>query len=166
METVRWLELAQQFDKDNLKQIDERFRIPYTNGISVIYVDVPRVYKRSIPFLIENELWILEYLRETRYVPLATRFDKYTLEIEFIKSEPVTSATIFEYHCNEFLKILEKSGITHGDLTEANIIVRDNKPIVIDWAESRLRGDPRPAKRLEGDRYWMQKAMENILGNK
>lgn len=163
MDTPRWLELAQQFDKDNLSHIDERFMIPYTNGISVIYVDMPFVYKRSIPFLIENEIYLLEQLRETRYVPLATKFDKYTLQIEFIKDEPITNATIFEYHCNEFLGILEKLGITHGDLTEANIIVRDNKPMVIDWAESRLRGDPRPGKRMEGDGYWMQKSMEKML---
>ena len=48
METVRWLELASQFDSDNLKQIDERcgrvairkngrFRIGDVDGISHRY---------------------------------------------------------------------------------------------------------------------------------
>jgi len=163
MNIPRWLELAQQFDKDNLKYVDPQTMVSYTNGISVIYKNSEWVYKRSIPFLAENEIYFLDVLSHTEYVPFAERFDKYTILLALLENEPITNPTIFEYHCKRFLTVLERHGIKHGDLTEANIFVRDNKPIVIDWAEARFANDPRPSKRLEGDTHWMLKTMGKLI---
>jgi tRNA A-37 threonylcarbamoyl transferase component Bud32 len=55
-------------------------------------------------------------------------------------------------------------GVRHGDLTSPHVIVRNNSPIVIDWAESRVFTDPAPDKREEGDSYWMHKTMRGMIG--
>jgi len=60
------------------------------------------------------------------------------------------------------LTALIEAGVRHGDLTHYAVIVKDNKPFLIDFAESRLMGDPRPDKRPEGDRYWLHKTLLRI----
>ena len=135
------------------------------NSISVVWrSSLGHVYKRSTPFLIENELYFYEKLYSFGIVPFAQRYDKYTLEIQDLgMSEPVTDSQTFRENCMGVLAALELAGVRHGDLTEYAIIVRDNKPYLIDFAESRMRDDPRPDKRVGGDELWMNKAIENIL---
>ena len=59
---------------------------------------------------------------------------------------------------------MEALGIRHGDLTQYAIIVVNNKPHFIDWAESRWKRDPAPDKRPEGDRYWLNKTIQEMTG--
>jgi RIO-like serine/threonine protein kinase len=122
------------------------------------------IYKRSIPYLIETELAMLTTMRGV-YVPGVARYDKYTLAIQDAgESEPITNTNIFVANCEHFLTVMNMRGVRHGDLTSPHVIVRNNSPIVIDWAESRVFTDPAPDKREEGDSYWMHKTMRGMIG--
>lgn len=128
------------------------------NGISQVYRGNDGwIYKRSIPFLIENELYFFKKMLdgENLFVPFVTRHDKYTIAMEDLgESEPVTHKGTFLFNMGELLKTLYELGIRHGDLTRYAIIVKDDHPWLIDFAESRLIDDPRPDKRKEGDFWW------------
>jgi tRNA A-37 threonylcarbamoyl transferase component Bud32 len=88
-------------------------------------------------------------------VPLVSRYDKYTLEMQDLgRSELITNAMDFLSSFRKARKLLEIHGIRHGDLTPAAVIVKNNKVYLIDFAESRLSNDPRPDKRPEGDLHW------------
>lgn len=165
----RWLQLAVEFDGDNLKPIPQPSQILNDNGISVVfrgaYADGDGIiFKRSIPYLTENEWYCLDTLRRTGFVPQALRWDKYTIQIQDLgQSEHITNRDLFMSYKYDLLDTLQRYGIKHGDLTTANVIVKNNHPFVIDWAESRWGSDPRPQKRPEGDRYWIENTWEMLL---
>lgn len=134
------------------------------NGVSQVWRGEGVVYKRSIPFLIENELWCLQRAEEVGiFVPHATRFDISTIMMEDLgESEPVLDCERFWQHSDKLIALLKRAGIRHGDLTTQAVIVKDNKPYIIDWAESRLADDPRPDKRPEGDIYWIDRTWSEL----
>ena len=144
---------------------DSRKQLSY-NGVSLVYYDgLAHVYKRSIPYLIENELSFYLALHSSGYVPIAKRYDKYTLEIQWLgKSETISEPALFIEHCRKILHIMEGREIRHGDITIYAIIVKANRPYFIDWAESRWAHDPAPDKRPEGDRYWLNKTIQEMTG--
>jgi tRNA A-37 threonylcarbamoyl transferase component Bud32 len=136
------------------------------NHISIVYKahDQNFYYKRSIPYLIENELAFLKALGHTNFVPAVFRYDMYTLKIEDIgESMPIEDEATFADDCHFFLATLGMEGIRHGDLTKPHIIVRHDRIKVIDWAEARWANDPAPDKRPPNDKYWMTKTMEELL---
>lgn len=146
------------------KKIPDNSVLVSDNSVSKVYrCPDGFIYKRSIPFLIENELHALQRMYITGHVPRAIRYDKYTIQIvDFGNSEPVTNFKEFKITCLSLLRALKRVEIRHGDLTPPHIIVKGNWPYVIDWAESRLLEDPRPDKRPEGDAYWLNKTVQEI----
>lgn len=134
------------------------------NGVSRVDFLDGFAYKRQPKFMTDNEYWCLEKLYPTGFVPHVEQVEIELLKIEWIDNEPVTDAIAFMGYCSHVLMVLEDAGIRHGDLTEYSVLVKDNKPILIDFAESRLWDDPRPDKRREGDSYWLLKTMEKICG--
>lgn len=121
------------------------------------------IFKRSMPFLIENELYCLQTMWPTGFVPYAWRYDKYTIAMQDMgDSEPVTDKNLFVTQMYQMIAALRQKGIRHGDITKYAIVVKDNNPYLIDFAESRLWDDPRPDKRKEGDGYWLRKAIDEI----
>lgn len=96
---------------------------------------------------------------DSGYVPFAEQVNIETIRTEYIATQPVTDADAFMTHYEPVLQALQAAGIRHGDLTEYSVLVRDNRPLLIDFAESRLWDDPRPDKRREGDRYWLWQTM-------
>ena len=162
MKTPRWLEIAQKFDSENLRDYEVGEELS-NNGISLVSRGTGGyVYKRSIPFLIENELYCLQKLHldmdfhRYSYVPWGERFDKYTIKMEDLGiGELVTDIDKFMSHKRPLEKMLKENVIRHGDITTQAIIVRDQIPHLIDFAESRIGSDPRPDKRPEGDGYWL-----------
>ena len=136
------------------------------NKISVVFYDgMKHIYKRSIPYLIENEFSFLTKLMFTGYVPHVKRFDKYTLKIQYLgERQRVRNGVAFVKHCERFLELMKNLGIRHGDLTQYAIIVRNDHPYFIDWSESRWADDPAPDKRPEGDRYWLNKTILEMTG--
>ena len=133
------------------------------NGISTVWRKDGWVYKKQPKHLCDNEAYALQHLYDTGYVPYAERLTIETVRMKDLgKSEPVTDSEAFMQHLAKILKMLEEKGLRHGDLTSYAIIVKDNKPYIIDWAESRTWDDPRPDKRREGDKHWLSKTMASL----
>lgn len=140
------------------------------NGISRVYRGHDGfIYKRSIPFLIENEFYFLKRMWDETafddlFVPFVSRWDKYTIKMFDLRENlPITDKEEFISNMDRLLGTLSRLGIRHGDLTRYSIIVRNNWPHVIDFAESRRMGDPRPDKRSEGDEYWIRKTTLELI---
>jgi len=133
------------------------------NGISRVWREGGWIYKRQPKHLTDNEWYALRVLYKTGYVPYAEKVDIETIRMEDLgESESVTDAAAFMHHRAVVLQALKDYGLRHGDLTEYAIIVKNNKPMIIDWAESRTFTDPRPDKRREGDAYWLDKTMRAL----
>jgi len=69
---------------------------------------------------------------------------------------------MFMSFCQPLLDAMKKRGLRHGDLTSYSVIPVLNRPMIIDWAESRMLDDPRPDKRPEGDAFWLRRTMESL----
>lgn len=134
------------------------------NGVSRVWREGQWAYKHQLKFLTTNEIWCLKTLYPSGFVPLAEQVDDETIRLEWIESEPVTDPDKFMLFYEPVLSALLGAGIRHGDLTKYAVLVVKNKPILIDFAESRLILDPRPDKRYGGDNYWLKRTMEAICG--
>jgi RIO-like serine/threonine protein kinase len=132
------------------------------NGISRVWREGEWIYKQQPKHLTQNEIWCLEQLYPFGYVPYAKQVEINLIKLDYIKSEKITKPEVFMAHLPEVLFCLKSVGIRHGDLTRYAVLVRNNKPIIIDFAESRLICDPRPDKRPEGDEYWLKKTMREL----
>lgn len=117
-------------------------------------------YKRQPMTLCDNAEWCYKKLSASGYVPKCERVDIETIRTVYVESEPVTDKEAFMAHYEPVLQALKDAGIRHGDLTPQSVLVKDNRPILIDFAESRLWNDPRPDKRPEGDAFWLKHTME------
>lgn len=160
---MSWLDLT---EKSALKPLPERAVLLSDNHISLVYRGNDTwIYKRTIPYFINNERVFLGAMRESGFVPDFEFYDKYTLQIrDFGKSEEVSDVITFQRSCQKFWLALGEAKIRHGDLTKPHLIVVDNEIVVIDWAESRWKSDPAMSKRQEGDRYWLDRTMRELAG--
>ena len=168
-----WMKRVIEFDSDNLKTLPSDSVILSNNGISHVVLHRPTntIYKRSIPFLIENEIYWLNEMNEfaesndlISYVPGdIKRFDKYTISMEYLgESQPIIGKTEFAIHWKQIRFMLLNIHVRHGDITPPNVIVRDDFPYLLDWAESRFINDPRPDKREGGNEYWLEKTFTEL----
>ena len=134
------------------------------NSISKVWRQHGYICKRQPKFLCENEIWCLQHMYHSGYVPFVQdRINEDTIIMEDLgKGEKIINRDVFMAHLERILRSLKLHGIRHGDLTEPNIIVRNDIPYIIDFAESRLLDDPRPDKRPEGDEYWLKKTMQKL----
>lgn len=121
------------------------------------------IYKWQPLHLTQNEIWCLEEMFYSGFVPYAERVALEIIRMEFIEDEPPTDAALFLRNVDSALRALAVCGIRHGDLTRPNVLVRDNLPILLDFSESRLVTDPRPDKRLGGDSFWLKCTIQGIL---
>ena len=122
------------------------------------------VYKRQHAHLAENEWWCLNELQLSGYVPLVERVDINTIRTTFVPGELITDPGEFMSHYQPVLTALTGAGIRHGDLSIYAVRISKNKPVLIDFAESRMACDPRADKRARGDAYWLEKTMEQLCG--
>ncbi len=108
-----------------------------------------------------NELRFLRELATTPFVPQVLNHnvvgtddalvDSITME-DVGESLGIVDEEKFRTHFLRFLWELKQRQIEHGDLTSANIRVKDDIPKVLDWKESRFSFEhDRPTKRPEGD---------------
>lgn len=132
------------------------------NSYSHVWLEGEWVYKQQPKFLAHNEIWCLTAMFPTGFVPEVERVHIELIRTRYIEPQVVTNAAEFMGYLEPVLDALENVGIRHGDLTRYAIIVNDNRPWLIDFAESRLLNDPRPDKRPEGDRYWLTKTMQML----
>ncbi len=96
-------------------------------------------------------------------MPVVERVELEVIRTTFIEDEPPTNIEQLLRNVVNVLDVLSEVGIRHGDLTRPNILISRNKPILLDFAESRLTSDPRPDKRPEGDRYWLTRTIKEIV---
>jgi RIO-like serine/threonine protein kinase len=132
------------------------------NGINQVYRNGAWVIKKQPKFLTDNEWYALRLLKDTGFVPQAEKVDISTLRIEYVENEPIADPVEFHNNCWIALETLKKHEIRHGDLTRYAVLVRNNAPVIIDWAESRYRYDPRPDKRRGGDAWWLAKTIKEL----
>lgn len=138
------------------------------SGISRVWIQGDGyVYKRQPKFMTDSEYWILKQLEPTAYVPqYIEQCGIELIKMEYIKPESITDIQEFMSHYDIVLWHLNKVGVRHGDLTHKNLLIKDNKPIMIDFSESRMACDVRPDKRPEGDEYWLKYAMQKLCQEK
>lgn len=118
------------------------------------------IYKRSLPFLIENELGMLQAMNPSGYTPFAALYDPYTLWMHDLgPGQTGLPAGSLQAHLAPILLALEQAGITHGDLTPPNVIISRGHPWLLDFAESRYKSDPRRPKRPETDHYHLSRTL-------
>lgn len=133
------------------------------NNVSHVWHRGEWVYKRMPKFMCDNAMHAYTLMSGTGYVPTAERVDIETIRVRFIEKQPITDADLFAVECGLFMRALHQKGLRHGDLTIYSMIPYENRPMVIDWAESRVACDPRPDKRREGDEYWVLKTMKELV---
>lgn len=121
------------------------------------------IYKRQPKHLTDNEIFGLTEMHKRGYAPQAWRIEDELIKmVDLGDSEPVSDKGKFLSFFPHVICALANAGIRHGDLTEYSVIVRGNRPYLIDFAESRIWGDPRPDKRREGDVYWLARTMAKL----
>ena len=132
---------------------------------SVVWIENGKVYKSQPKFLTDNEYYFLSAMRNSGYVPVnVVREGVELISMEYIESELVTDATAFWQHFHPVLQAMVDRNIKHGDLTEYSVLVRNNKPVIIDWAEARIGTSPIELKRPRGDSYWLRRTMRKLTG--
>lgn len=141
------------------------------NAIATTWREGEWIYKQQPKHFAQNEWYALTHFSLGSYVPdRVRRSDHETIKMRFVETELVTDAPAFLSHYWPVLQALKSAGLRHGDLTEPHVLVVDNRPIIIDWAESRVWDDPRPdkrpGKRPGGDAYWLRKTMEALCNPK
>lgn len=133
------------------------------NGISEVWrAKDGFVYKRQPKYLTDNEIYALEAPALRGFVPKARRLDVDLIQMEFIEAAPITDRERWINQYRHVMEALRLSGLRHGDLSVYSVIPRDHKPILIDWAESRVMMDPRPNKRRVADSKLLLQTMEEI----
>ncbi len=146
-----------------MKLIPPDARILKDHPCSKVWLYDGHIYKWQPKFLTENEIWCLEEIYYSGYVPFSEQVGLEIIRMEIVKDESPTNAALFLDYCLSALRTLKYNDIRHGDLTRPNILVRGNRPILIDFAESRLATDPRPDKRPGGDEFWLKCTAQEIL---
>lgn len=77
-------------------------------------------------------------------------------------TEPVTNDGIFRKHIANMIIALKRHHIIHGDATDKNLVVRNNKPHLVDFQQSRYEYEPGPDKREGGDAKWLWLAADKL----
>jgi RIO-like serine/threonine protein kinase len=137
------------------------------NPYSKVWKDGDWVYKQQHEFLTRNEIWFYNQMYPSGYVPFAEQVEKDTIRLGYVLTRAfITSKDALWSHYQPILDALSSAGIRHGDLTKYAVLidVHTEHPYLIDFAESRLMGDPRPEKRPEGDAYWLYRTFKELTG--
>ena len=128
-----------------------------------MWLENGRIYKSQPKYNTDNEHYFLKILEDSGYVPRDVRREDIELiSMEYIRPQQVSDPTVFHEHFSGLLQALESVGIRHGDLTDYSVLVNNNRPIVIDFAESRWLKDPIWSKRPQSDRELLYSAMRKI----
>lgn len=162
----QWLQIVFDLDTENIDAEVESYELIADNGISRVHRYQGRIYKRSTPFLTVNEHYFLDRMRFSGYVPPNVDwYDKYTIAMDDLGvSEPIIDTALFTEHKLQLILKLAAYDIAHGDLTPPNIIVKNNHPYVLDWAEARLASEGRQSKRPElTDREQLAKTWKELI---
>jgi tRNA A-37 threonylcarbamoyl transferase component Bud32 len=138
--------------------------IKHTRRDSKVWLERGKIYKSQPKFLTDNEYYFLKQMEDTGYVPVDVVLEGIELiSMEYIKPELVTNTMDFMYHYHHVLWALREKGVHHGDLTKYSLLVRNNKPVIIDFSESRRLDSPIESKRPGADSIWLEEAMREVV---
>lgn len=120
---------------------------------------------------LENEAKFLTLLAGTGFTPklisLEIIDDWAILKQEDVgEAEPMQDGEKFRHNCIRLLWELRQYNVRHGDLTGANIIIRDDWPWVIDWQEAHFIGEPAPQKQPYPDSWLLWRTVAGTLDPK
>lgn len=130
---------------------DPRFKSVKKNRRNIIYIWVKKEFKNLTR---AHEAGVR--------VPMPIAYRDNVLIMEFIGEEGMPSPQLKGYKPEDlksFYQDLEenlntlfcKAGLIHGDLSEYNILVRDDKPVIIDVSQSVVKAHPRSEEFLLRD---------------
>ena len=180
-----------QFDyvKQESKLISSHF-LTSIGGIdywSCVFIEDNIVYKQATLDLAEREAYFLNLLQEDYFPKVIdswTKNDFSVVALEKIEGNPLRKISyvfrenpkkmyLFVMDCLNILEILEQKDIAHRDIRPDNIMIRNEKPVLLDfgWATSRsyqiftpnlLGGRERPPDGNHCDIYSMGKIIEQV----
>lgn len=108
---------------------------------------------------LHQEARMLRALSGTGFAPeLIEERDNAILIEDLGESEDTTDPMEFRFNASRLLLALREKRIRHGDLTDKNVIIKNNKPIAIDFAQSTFFDEPVSssyAQRPEPDSVWL-----------
>lgn len=161
---------------DTATPVPVNAKLIHDNSISQVYrTDSGKVVKRSIPYLIENEIGFVRMLESTplpadlpRYWAEYWVVDKYTLALSEYPAASFGVRLGFSALLEQAIAIarhLRAAGIVHGDLTLPNLRWQPEAEhlLVIDWAEARLRHASFRPKRPETDLQQLCHSLGQLL---
>lgn len=117
---------------------------------------------------LRNEAWFLAAMKGSGFAPELIDFrvenDVAILRQEDVgEPQPMQDGEAFRRNCIRMLWTLRQRRIRHGDLTGANIIIREDWPWVIDWQEAHLIGAPAPQKQPHPDSWLLWRTVKGTL---
>jgi 2-polyprenyl-3-methyl-5-hydroxy-6-metoxy-1,4-benzoquinol methylase len=111
---------------------------------------------------IRNEARMLRLLSGSGFAPeLIDEKEDRIIEEDLGEGEPIQDGEAFRRNCVRLLWALQQVNIRHGDLTGANIIVKADRPMAIDFQQSNLYSEGPPQKRPLSDSYFLWRFAAN-----
>lgn len=115
-----------------------------------------RIARRGI----STEARMLRAMSDSGWTPeLVAEHDDFIVQTDLGDTEKVQSEQIFRRNCTRMLYELRRRGIRHGDLTDRNIIVHNDRPWLIDWQEAHFIGEPALQKQPRSDSALLFKSL-------
>ncbi len=102
--------------------------------------------------LLANEARWLHHLNESGFTPRLLMDEPGRIVMQDLgENQEVFNLYNFRRNAIFLLHTLRLYGVKHGDLTAPNIIIKNDKPMAIDWGEAVELGGSLPSKRPEPD---------------
>ncbi len=110
-----------------------------------------------------NEARMLKIMAGSGWAPEVIAQGKgFVAQTDLGISEQVTDNDAFRHNCIRLLNELRQRGVRHGDLTSVNLVIRDNKPLAVDWQESHLLTEPAPPKQPWSDSWLLCRTLSDM----
>lgn len=116
---------------------------------------------------LQNAWRFLQALKDTPFVPTPWELvEGHLLRMEYIEETPITDTELARRYAIQLINVLRQRNIVHGDLTDPNIIFRDNVPVAIDWDQSNFAvSEVRPQKRPKPDIVHLMPVLIDKVGD-
>lgn len=115
---------------------------------------------------VQTEARMLKLMSGTGFAPeLYEEGEDYILQEDLgvqAEMQSVHDGELLRRESARFLMTIRERKIRHGDLTGANVFIREDRPIFVDWQQSCLFGEPDPyEKRSLSDSYFFWRTMQS-----